>query len=487
MVLLCASSAFFTACKKNEETQRQSSDRVFIVKKGGFPVVFRVDGQLDAIRNHQFVFRGRRGGRELKLTYLLPEHSVVSSNEVVFKISDEFFKNRETELLRQIQTAEQRYDIAQQDSAMVQADNLNDLKTSLDTLKSGLDALRRYEQEDAPKRKKGLQQGVQAKVAALEKAEADLRDARAAVLDSRSQDEAAQREADKKLAAAESAEQKARQDVETAFYDLRIFKRYDYNEKIISLRNTVNRNTISVQRGIVNNETRLMRNQIELTNARAALDNFKKELKEILEDMALLEMRAPVAGTLFYGNPEGNVRNRWGGGQVEELREGLEVSIGQVLGFIPDLSKFMVTASIPEEFRSSIKTGLKVHIRAKAIPDLTLNGEILSVAVAATPIVAWDPRSPKIYATKISTDSADPRLVPGMTVQVEIIVETVTDAFFVPVEAVYNREGQSFVRVSSGANIEERSVTTGRFSADYIEITEGLSEGESVLLVRVSS
>jgi HlyD family secretion protein len=416
----------------------------------------------------------------------LPEHSIVSSNDLVFQISDEFFKRQETDLLRQIQTAEQRYEMAQQDINMIQADNINDLKSSLDTLKTGIDALRRYENEDAPKQKKGFQQSIQTKVGTLTEADNNVQSARTALLDARSKDEKTQQDAERKLAQAETAQQTAQQAVETAFYDLRIFKRYDHSQKITTLQNTVNRNTIAVQRGIVNNENRLRKNEIELSNSRAMLENYKNELKEVREDMARLAIHAPVAGTLFYGNPDGTQRFR-GGMQAEELREGAEVYIGQVLGFIPDVSKFMVTASIPEEFRSRVQSGLKVHIRAKAIPDLALDGDISSIAAAATPIIAWDQRSPKVYMTKISTDSADERLIPGMTVQVEIIVETVTDVFFVPVEAVYNREGQSFVKVSTGVNIEERSVKTARFSADYIEISEGLSEGDTVLLVRVSS
>jgi len=485
MLGMLGALALLSGCEKRVEGQRVQSDRTFIVKKGDFPVVFRVDGQLDAIRNHQLAFRGKRGGRDLKLTYVLPEHSIVSSNDLVFQISDEFFKRQETDLLRQIQAAEQRYEIAQQDSNMIQADNINDLKSSLDTLKTAMDALRRYENEDAPKRKKELQQGIQTKIEAFGKAESDLLDARKALLVASSEDENVRRDAERKVTQTETAQQTAQQSVESSFYDLRIFKRYDHSQKITSLRDTVKRNSIAVQRGIVNNENRLRKNQIELSNARALLDNYRNELKEVREDMARLDIRAPVAGTLFYGNPDGTTRFR--GQQPEELREGAEVFIGQVLGFIPDLTKFMVNASIPEEFRSRIQSGLKVHIKAKAIPNLVLNGEIASIAAAATPIISWDPRSPKVYATRISTDSADERLVPGMTVQVEIIVETVTDAFFVPVEAVYNREGKSYVRVSNGMNIEERAVTTGRFSADYVEICEGLSEGEAVLLVRVSS
>jgi len=486
LCILVAGLLLLVGCAKKEESQRQVSDRLFIVKRGDFPVVFRVDGQLDAIRNHQLAFRGKRGSRELKLTYVLPEHSIVSSNDLVFQISDEFFKRQETDLLRQIQTAEQRFEMAQQDIEMIRADNINDLKTSLDTLRTAIDALRRYENEDAPKHKKELQQSIQTKVTANDKAETDLQDARTALLDARSKDEKVQQDAERKVATAETTQQTAQQAVETAFYELRIFKRYDHSQKITTLRDTVKRNTIAVQRGIVNNENRLRKNEIELSNSRALLDNYRNELKEVREDMARLDIRAPVAGTLFYGNPDGTQRFR-GGMQTEELREGAEVYIGQVMGFIPDVSKFMVTASIPEEFRSRVQSGLKVHIKAKAIPDLALNGEIANIAAAATPIIAWDQRSPKVYMTKISTDSADERLIPGMTVQVEIVVETVTDVLFVPVEAVYNREGKAFVKVSNGMNVEERGVTTGRFSADYIEITEGLADGETVLLVRVSS
>jgi HlyD family secretion protein len=465
-------------------TKEQTSNRSITVKKGDFPVVFRVDGQLDAIKNHPLSFNGKRGSRELKLTFVTPEHSLVKSNDVVFRISEEFFKRQETELLRKIQTAELNVAMAQNDIEMIQADNINDLKTALDTLKTSVDTFNKYDKEDAPKKKRDIQQAVETKINAMEKADVDLTLARKALADAYALDEYKQMAAASKVNEAEITLDKARQDVDSSFYDLRVFKRYDHPEKLQTSRETVKRNTIAVQRGIVNNETRQTKKAIELETEKASIDDLKFELKEIQEDMQKLEIRAPAMGTLFYGNPE---NSRWRGRSEETLREGSEIWIGQVIAYIPDMASFRVETSIPEEFRSRVKVGLPVHIKAKAIPDLLLNGSIESIAAAATPIVQWDAQSPKVYSTQISTDKSDARLTSGMTVQVEIIVETIKDALYVPIEAVYTREGGSYVKVESATGpAEERKVKTARFSADYIEMTEGLTEGDRVLLVRTA-
>ena len=100
----------------------------------------------------------------------------------------------------------------------------------------------------------------------------------------------------------------------------------------------------------------------------------------------------------------------------------------------------------------------------------------------ATHILHWDRNSPKIYATEISTDAADKRLMPGMTMRVEIIVEEVNDVLYIPVEAVYNREGQKYCNVRTLTGLTERTVETGRSSNDYVEITLGLKQGEEVFL-----
>jgi multidrug resistance efflux pump len=77
-----------------------------------------------------------------------------------------------------------------------------------------------------------------------------------------------------------------------------------------------------------------------------------------------------------------NRRNRWD--TPKEIKVGADVSIGEPIGLIPDVTKFKVQVNIPEEYRSHIKIGLPVVIRAKAVPDLTLTGEIVRISGAST-------------------------------------------------------------------------------------------------------
>jgi HlyD family secretion protein len=472
LVRCCVSALLLlTGCDKGAaDKQQQLSNRSYTVKRGDFSVVFRSDGQLGAIKNHNLAFEGMRGGNDLKLTFVTPALTIVKSNDVIFRISEEYFKKVETEYLQRLQTAQLSIAMAEKDIEMIQADNINDMKTALDTLKTSVDAFNKYDKEDAPKKKRELQLSVEAKINAMEKADTDLTLARKAYADAYAMDEYKQMEAESKVNEAVIKVDSTKQDVDSAFQELRIFKRYDHPEKLQSARETVKRNTLAVQRGIVKNETDLTKKIIEVESGKRDLEELTSNLKDIQADMKKLDIRSPVNGTLYHGQPRDSSYYDEDRGV---LREGKEVWIGQTI--------------IPEEFRSRVKVGQPVHIKTKAIPDLLLKGSIEEIAAAATSLRHWDSQGPKVYATKISTDNSDPRVTSGMSVQLEIIVETIKEALYVPVEAVYSREGASYIKIDTGKDaFEERKVKTGRFSADFIELTEGVKEGDRVLLIRTA-
>jgi multidrug efflux pump subunit AcrA (membrane-fusion protein) len=68
-----------------------------------------------------------------------------------------------------------------------------------------------------------------------------------------------------------------------------------------------------------------------------------------------------------------------------------------------------------------------------------------------------------------------------MTARVEIEVEERAKALFVPLEAVFEREGRSVVYIA-GRRPRPREVVLGPSSADFVVIEKGLSRGERVLL-----
>ena len=70
----------------------------------------------------------------------------------------------------------------------------------------------------------------------------------------------------------------------------------------------------------------------------------------------------------------------------------------------------------------------------------------------------------------------------------EILVDVVKDVLYIPVEAIYNREGESYCKVKSGfTSSVERAVETGRASDSHVEIISGLDEADVVLLFSNSS
>lgn len=458
-------------------------DRVYTVRRGDFKVAFRLEGQLDAIRSQQLRYDGKRGHGQLKLVDIILDRTSVASNDVIFRLSDEWFVEQDKDLTRKLQLAEEDFKLALQDMEMLRADGLTELKSAADSLRNAQEQYQKYEAEDAPRKRKDLIQASQDASAAYDTAKGALDDAKKALTDAISQEPEAVTAAQKKLNEAEKALEKAEQAMEKTWYDLRIFKRYDYPQKMASLQEAVMKSQLAVQRTIINNNAKTSKKRIEIANREKLISDYRNDLAGVREDMDKLVIRAQSDGMLIHGE---NRRNRWDA--PKEIKVGADVSIGESIGVIPDVSKFKVQVNIPEEYRSRIKIGLPVVIRAKAVPDLTLSGEIVRIAGASTPIIPWDQGSPKVYASDISTDAADERLAPGMTVQVEIVVEKAEGVLYVPVEGVYNRDGKSFckVRVGEGHQVE-REVKTGRFSTDFVEVTEGLEENEQVMLDRASA
>jgi multidrug efflux pump subunit AcrA (membrane-fusion protein) len=159
----------------------------------------------------------------------------------------------------------------------------------------------------------------------------------------------------------------------------------------------------------------------------------------------------------------------------------------EVIGSIPDLSQLIVNVDIPEATRSKVSVGMRAEMRIKALPNLQLSGVVSKVADMATNLILNDQSSPKIYPTVIRLDQNDPGLRPGMTIEVDMISEVISDVLFVPVEALYVKEGEVFCNVMKAIGSEVRKVTIGKSSNSYVEIVEGLKEGDRVLLTREES
>ena len=96
----------------------------------------------------------------------------------------------------------------------------------------------------------------------------------------------------------------------------------------------------------------------------------------------------------------------------------------------------------------------------------------------------WNDRFVKQYDTIVTIEDLplDAGLKPGFTGEAKIRVNEIPDVVMIPVQAVGQKEGQHYCYVSNGNNTEPRAVIVGENNDKFVEIKEGLQEGEKVAL-----
>ena len=159
------------------------------------------------------------------------------------------------------------------------------------------------------------------------------------------------------------------------------------------------------------------------------------------------------------------------------VREGGTVQLQDHLFSIPDLRRMQVRTKVHESVRDLIHRGLPVTVRVEAFPDVRFNAEVHSVSVLPD-----TGEKSKIYTTVIRITEEVEQLKPGMTALCEIHVDLIRDALSVPVQAVVQIGRETWCYVDNGDGIERRDLVLGATNERFIEIREGVDEGDRVVL-----
>ena len=227
--------------------------------------------------------------------------------------------------------------------------------------------------------------------------------------------------------------------------------------------------------------------QGDVTSAQTSLDNEYVRLQRQLERLETLKrqverctIRAPHDGVIYYVKNTG----RGGGGpnsQNGPLEEGLAVRQKQELFFLPDLTEMEIQIALNESVVNRIAAGMRAQVRFEALPEVVLEGEVTTVD--QIPVKQSNSGEDIRYFWGIvKLDRSGEGLKPGMTAQVEIALTHRQDVLAVPHEAVVSEQNHRVCFLPREEHLERREVKVGQATSDWIEITEGLSEGEEVAL-----
>jgi len=157
------------------------------------------------------------------------------------------------------------------------------------------------------------------------------------------------------------------------------------------------------------------------------------------------------------------------------------VSVGSLLDqdtvitTLDDTHVIKVDFDLPEIYLSRIVPGLKVLAHSAAFPDHEFAGAVSSVDTRVDPVS----RTVRVRSVMQNNDG---HLRPGMFLTVNLLNDTV-DALVVPERALIPERSVQYVFVvGDNQLVEKRAVKIGRRRPGEVEILEGLSAGELVIV-----
>ncbi|HEX9792704.1 MAG TPA: efflux RND transporter periplasmic adaptor subunit [Planctomycetota bacterium] len=217
--------------------------------------------------------------------------------------------------------------------------------------------------------------------------------------------------------------------------------------------------------------------QAEVNTSTSRKNLEQEKYVKLKTQIAAAKMIAPVAGMVVYGREEGG---RMGGG--DPIQEGTEVRERQEIITIPQTGGMVVEASLHESVLKKVQPGQKVRIRVDALPGSEFNGQVEFVALLADKGSWWANPNQRLYKTEIVLENPTIEMRPGMSCSIEILVDRIADATYVPVQAVFLHQGRTVAFVAKGSDMETRDVETGASTEKWVQILSGVVAGETVLM-----
>ena len=152
---------------------------------------------------------------------------------------------------------------------------------------------------------------------------------------------------------------------------------------------------------------------------------------------------------------------------------GDQVRAGMAVAQIPDMRNWEVSAQIAEQDRGHLSLSQPARIEVVSMPGRTFRGKITNLGGTTGP--PWERR----FECKLSLDDPAAELRPGMSAQIVITMETMKNALWIPSQAMFERDGRSFVYAKANGSFVAKDVKLVRRSESQVVI-DGLNDGEEI-------
>ena len=197
---------------------------------------------------------------------------------------------------------------------------------------------------------------------------------------------------------------------------------------------------------VKNSELKVASAELEVENAQFKLD--------------YMNIKAPFSGVIV---------------DLPHYTSNVKLETGKSIVSIMDYSTLYMDINLPENAITSVNPGQKVAITHYSLKNDTLQGTIRELS----PAISAETRT---FKGKLEINNKDLKIRPGMFVKADIIVENNDNAIIIPKSIIQSRGRSRFVYTLDKNVAKYREITTGIEDKYNVEITDGLKEGDIIIV-----
>jgi len=204
-----------------------------------------------------------------------------------------------------------------------------------------------------------------------------------------------------------------------------------------------------------------------IASAQAALDVARDNLNSAT-------LVAPMDGTVFL-NPVGAAG---ADGKAPVPAAGAGVSPALAPFSVVQLGTSTFTAEVDEADIDRVKLGMTADVTLDAFPGQTFKTTVIHINPAAQPTATGG----TIFQVELEMNAPGKSILLGMKGDSTIQVSAVQSALTIPVEGLFNQNGQNYVYKLVGTKLKQTNITVGATTDTSVEVLSGLTAGDTVAL-----
>ncbi|MFT5697580.1 MAG: membrane fusion protein (multidrug efflux system) [Desulforhopalus sp.] len=158
-----------------------------------------------------------------------------------------------------------------------------------------------------------------------------------------------------------------------------------------------------------------------------------------------------------------------------DAKVGLQLSVGDPIAEILEIDRVKAVIGIPESDVTAVRKLDTVSVTIQALGDKKIQAAKHFLSPAPETIA-------RLYNLELTIDNPDNEVLTGMFVRADIIKEQIKDCISIPFYSVISRNDEQYVYIEKDGLALKKEVSTGIMENWMIEVTEGLTAGDKLII-----